>query len=270
MSEKEVCDICDMVVSDDDEGLLCERCLNWKHRACLAMGKKVYQKLSKSSDPWHCDDCRNINANVNSTKKKRKDYTIADVMAKLDDMDKKYNSLFLKYNEQVKVNEELKSELKLIKKQLNNNEQKELNCNITIHGVPYEEREKLHEIVKKIGNQLQVPVEEENFSAVRLGRGHQKNGPIRVHFRNEETKKTFLASKLKISLNSQILGYAANNKIYLNHDLTKRNLEVFKAAQEYKKQNGYKYLWISSGKILLRKDEKSKVTLVEDEKDLKN
>nr|CAI5838165.1 unnamed protein product [Callosobruchus analis] len=94
MQETEVCDVCNKIVSDDDEGLLCEECLIWKHRVCLSIGVKLYQMLTKSEDPWVCDSCKTRHANTGTRKQKAKQagtYTLADVMAKLEDMDRKYN-----------------------------------------------------------------------------------------------------------------------------------------------------------------------------------
>nr|CAI5843001.1 unnamed protein product [Callosobruchus analis] len=273
MQETEVCDICNKIVSDDDEGLLCEECLIWKHRVCLSIGLKLYQRLTKSEDPWVCDSCKERHANTGTRKQKVKQdgtYTLADVMAKLEDMDRKYNQLFVKYNEQVAQNNLLKQEILQIKKQLNTNEQRELNKNMTIHGVPYQNQEKVLDIVKKIGEQLQVPIADGTITAFRVGKTNNDNRPIKVIFQDEETKTNMLRSKLKVTLNTQKLGFSTNRKIFLNHDLTKRNLELFKETQKFRKDNDYKFLWISSGKILLRKNENTKIILVEDEDDLKN
>lgn len=277
MQENNECDICRKRVSDDDDGLLCDKCLTWKHRTCLSIGQKSYLKLSKSKNPWYCDKCKTNNDHPNNQmntsanmKGNNKHYTIDDVMAKLEDMDQKYNNLFIKYNEQVKINEELKLELAEIKQQLNKNEQKELNKNITIHGIPYQDKENVQEIVKQIGDQLQVPISYTNFSAFRIGGKNKERKPIKVIFQNEEIKTKMLRSKHKKQLNTESLGYKENHKIYLNHDLTKENLKIFKEAQKFKMANSYKFLWISGGKLLLRKDEQSKVILIESEKDLKN
>lgn len=275
MQENDRCDICKRTVSEDEEGLLCDGCLIWKHRTCLSLGQKSYQKLAKSKNQWFCDTCKPNSAKDPKIQKTTNqqastEYTIADVMAKLDEMDKKYHNLFMKYNEQVQINNDLKLEILQIKKQLNKSEQKDLNKNITVHGVPYRNGENAVEIVKKIADQLQVPMADEKFTAFRLGRTNIEKSPIKVVFQNEETKKNILRSKLKVGLNTQSIGFRENNKIYLNHDLTKHNLKLFKEAQKFKKDNGYKFLWISSGNILLRKEENSKIILVEDEEDLKN
>ncbi|CAG9761463.1 unnamed protein product [Ceutorhynchus assimilis] len=118
MKEIEECDVCKKTVKDGEEGLLCDGCLIWKHRTCLSMGLKAYQRISKSEEDWLCENCKvkgERSEKKSSKRDSQKSYTIADVMAKLEEMDTKYNNLFMKYQEQVKVNNELKEELLQIK-----------------------------------------------------------------------------------------------------------------------------------------------------------
>lgn len=43
--------------------------------------------------------------------------------------------------------------------------------------------------------------------------------------------------------------------IYFNSELTKYNQESFTSTGEFKKEINYKYSWIKSGRVMLRKDE---------------
>lgn len=93
---------------------------------------------------------------------------------------------------------------------------------------------------------------------------------IKVVFQNDNIKQKWLKSKEKMQLNSNKLGFSTNNKVFLNPDLTKFNLELLKATKVYKNEKKYKYCWFSNGNIFLRKDDQSRVILVETEKQLKN
>lgn len=260
MSEE--CDICGKRVLDDQDALLCDKCNNWKHRTCMSISQKTYMQISKSKEQWYCGSCKN-----DSRKQQTKEYTINDVMAKLEEMNEKYNNLFTKFEEQAKINKDLQSELTDIKKQLNKREQKELRNNMIIHGIQYKQDESLPEIIRKIGQNLEVPTGK--FTAYRLKQG-EKGGPIKVVFEDENTKKDILKSKKKFTLQTKDLGYRTNNKVYLSHDLTKTNLELFKLARTFKTDMHYKFLWINNGNILLRKDETAKIVLVENKEQLKN
>jgi len=268
-TENENCDICKKNVGDQEEGLLCNKCLTWKHRECLNISEKAYQRLAKSKQDWHCNTCK-TKAGSKTTEKSGKDYTIGDVMAKLEQMDNRYNILFQKYNEQKQINNELQNELSEIKNQLNKTEQRELNNNIIIQGIPYKNEENIEGIVKKIGEKLQISLTSQNFSATRLGKIANKATPIKVILTSSEVKKQVMKSKVKTRLNTEGLGFTEKNKIFINHDLTKKNMELFKAAQEFRKANDYKFLWISDGNILMKKIENSKAMLVQSINDLKN
>ncbi|VEN40705.1 unnamed protein product, partial [Callosobruchus maculatus] len=266
MPEVEICNICNKVVSDDDEGLLCDECAIWKHRACLGMAVKTYLKISKSKDNWYCQDCqRNPQGKMDATSKT---YTLNDVMAKLEDMDKKYNRLLTKFNEQseryaeqVKINENLQRELNDIKKSLNKQEQAELAKNIIVQGIPYKEGEDANEIVRSIAKHLGVQVEGQ-FTAFRLGKSAGKSSPLKIVFEKLNMKQNMFKSKRRKELTTGALGYKEGNretKVFLNHDLTKDNLKLYTEARLFKKTNDFKYLWMSGGNIFLRKSDSSKV-----------
>ncbi|CAG9767101.1 unnamed protein product [Ceutorhynchus assimilis] len=109
-------------------------------------------------------------------------------MALLQEMDKKYNVLIEKYEGQVRINEELRSELKEIKVELNKRDQKEINQNMLIFGIPPKEDEDLTNIVKKVGQELQVDLNAERFTAVRMGKmgGDANKNPVRIRFESIE------------------------------------------------------------------------------------
>ncbi|KAL3267812.1 hypothetical protein HHI36_006944 [Cryptolaemus montrouzieri] len=88
MEENEVCNICNNIVEDDEEGLLCDECMIWKHRTCISLSYKTYLKINKSQEPYHCSPCKS-NTSV-PLQSPTKDYTIVDVIEKLNDMDRKY------------------------------------------------------------------------------------------------------------------------------------------------------------------------------------
>lgn len=274
MPEVDICNICKLRVFDRQEGLLCETCFVWKHRECINMSQRSYARISKSTQPWFCDDCQQRDK-PNKKINENKTYTLDDVMEKLQVMDQNYTLLFKKFEEQLKINEKLEGELTEIKRKLNKREQAELNNNLIIHGIPEKQNENLLEVINAVGSKLDIPLNATEITAYRLGRENtndpkQKSRPIKVIFHDMKAKSSLLKSKKRTQLNSKDLGYTINNKVYLNHDLTTANLELYKEAKLYRRDNDYKFIWITGGNIFLRKDEQSKIILVEDKKQLKN
>lgn len=98
-------------------------------------------------------------------------YTNNDIMAKLFEMDNKYNELYKKYEEQLTENQALRKEVQEIKRKLNVKEQEELNNNVIVHGIEFKENEKLDNLIQKITTILQVP--NKVLSATRLGEKRQ-------------------------------------------------------------------------------------------------
>lgn len=269
--EIEICNICNKRVHDDQQGLFCEKCKIWKHRACVGMAQKLYYMVSKSDQPWYCEECigqDKAKATNSKTKQQLKNYTLNDVMEKLETMEQNYNSLCMKFNEQLKTNEKLQAELDTIKKQLNKKEQKELENNLIIQGIPQNENENILQVIDKIGEFLNIP--SGNFTAHRIGRDKTKGSPIKIVFEEKTTKAKWLKTDKKFQLKSSDLGYKETNKVYLNHDLTKTNQELYMAAKKFKQEMGYKYLWFANGNVLLKKEEGAKTLLVESTEILKN
>ncbi|KAK9871912.1 hypothetical protein WA026_015160 [Henosepilachna vigintioctopunctata] len=136
-TENERSNKCRKPVTGEEDSLLCNGCLHWSHRQCLGLPMKTYQKLSKSQGSWYCKICKNEESCKPPQQQSPKNYTRNDVMTKLEEIDKKYNSLFKQYSEQITINEKLRREVGILKTQINKNEQKELNNNIIIRKPGY-------------------------------------------------------------------------------------------------------------------------------------
>ncbi|KAL3277967.1 hypothetical protein HHI36_013307, partial [Cryptolaemus montrouzieri] len=145
----------------------------------------VYTNVSKSKEPWKCDPC---NTGVNA-KKSTKEYTKNDVMEKLIEMDQNHNRLFTKYKEQLQINERIQNDLSVIKKELNNREQMELNNNIIVNGIPYLQGENTEQIIQRVANKLGVSISNKTVSIDRLWKVVNENCHIKIAFENLEAKK---------------------------------------------------------------------------------
>ncbi|KAL3265535.1 hypothetical protein HHI36_009740 [Cryptolaemus montrouzieri] len=47
MTESEICGECNKQVTDDEDGLPYYKCLVWRHRNCLGMSVRTYQKINE-------------------------------------------------------------------------------------------------------------------------------------------------------------------------------------------------------------------------------
>ena len=55
--ECDVCHICNMLVDDNQHGILCELCRTWLHQKFVGLTVKQYNDLTTSSHEWFCNKC---------------------------------------------------------------------------------------------------------------------------------------------------------------------------------------------------------------------
>ena len=71
-------------------------------------------------------------------------------------------------------------------------------------------------------------------------------------------------------LNSINFGFTEKSDVFINHDLTTENQSLYKKTRDFKKQENYKFAWVShEGKIFLRKSDTSKILNITSEEVLK-
>lgn len=275
--------------------IACNICDKWYHCDCAKMNRSKFNHFERElknpeGERWYCETCNRseVRAKIMSPKNEKnsgessfrsntknvKEYTLNDVMDKLQNIEQHQFELLKKYEEQLKINEELKQEIDLLKADLqqekNRNEQKQIENNIIINGIPKTNKnENLTSIMNTICEALNVDVAINK--CYRIGKMDAQTPPIKVCFGNTKDKEVFMKAKKDKKMTTKSLGFGNNEDcIYVNHDLTKLNQYIYMLARKFRKENNYKHIWFSEGNTYLRKDDKSKVIKITDEKDLKN
>lgn len=135
--------------------------------------------------------------------------------------------------------------------------------NLEIAGVEQLPGENPIEVVKKISNMLKVDMDDADISCARRlpQRNQDKPAPIIVSFTPAGSGKrnSLLAQRRNlINLNSQsITSGTLKNKIFINEDLTKPLRELLWKTKT-QLRGSFKYIWISNGKILVKKGDSDK------------
>ncbi|KAJ2949730.1 hypothetical protein O0L34_g15662 [Tuta absoluta] len=152
-------------------------------------------------------------------------------------------------------------------------EQASRNHNIEIVGIEQLPGENVKDIVIKIGNKLNVDCTDIEWA--RRSRvpkvGSTKPAPILVGFKatGTGTRDNWLAQRRNLldTTSDVITGGSVKNKIYINEDLTKTTRALL---WNTKKQllGIFKYIWISNGKILVKKTDGEKSICVRAESDI--
>ena len=156
------------------------------------------------------------------------------------------------------------NELNVHKEVLNNVEQYSRRDCLEIRGIPIEDRqhsENTNEITVKVGNALGVEMDMQDISTShRLPAYSDKYPPaIIVKFVRRDLRDQFYRARKELrGKNANDMGFHSDNRVYIVESLTPKNKDLFKKCLEAKREMGFKFIWTNSGKILLRKDDRSR------------
>lgn len=144
--------------------------------------------------------------------------------------------------------------------------------NIEIVGIEQLPGENVKEIVTKIGEVIDVSSSDVEWARrTRPPREDSKPASIIVSFKTSGTgsRDAWLAQRRKLTntTSNMVTSGAARNQIYINEDLTKTTRALL---WNTKKQlhSIFKYIWVSNGKVLVKKAEGEKAICVRAESDI--
>lgn len=273
-------------------------CNEWFHQRCANLTDEEAKLVKCQKKAWICQACdgddnedtsdsedesSSSEEEVKRGKKKTSaKYTLEDVMSKLDMLIQQNEDLRNKLEYQEKVNREMKKEIRLLKEnqsnmerdvqilknERNKREQNKLSNNIIISGLPAlgESEEENKKLVIEVGRRLKVDIGVNDLACGPIGK--REKTQLKVSFTKNEIKNKIMEAKRNTQLDSTHLGFSEKKTVYINHDLTFENQQLFKKTRDFKRQMNYKFAWISDGKILLKKNEGSKTIEVDSEEKL--
>lgn len=180
---------------------------------------------------------------------------------------------------------ELRSTITQLSEQLQVKEQQGRINNLEISGVPILKGENLMNIVNNIAAKTGFSLLPHDIDYIhRVRRFAPKSDHIDansntqtssipniiVRFTQRTKKNEMLAAiRARRGLTTVDAGLNGPSKpIFVNDHLTPQNKLLYKQARLISKEKGYKYIWLSECKILLRKNDTSKVLLISSECDL--
>ena len=155
---------------------------------------------------------------------------------------------------------------------------------IVIMGVPELENEKISDIFIKIcaavGYVDQTPVvfirrikgrlpkqQNEPFSSVSTSKKSPdiRMSPILVEFSFHGERKQFMLRYFKCdNLNLSCLGFSSTNRIFVNENLTKHDMEIKRKALTLKKTGKVHSVFILDGRVFVRQDKSSQQIHIDD------
>ncbi|XP_013196787.1 uncharacterized protein LOC106139829 [Amyelois transitella] len=172
-------------------------------------------------------------------------------------------------------NSTLKSSVLNLTTRLELVEQQQRDCNVEINGVPESRTDNhLTDTIKKIGNTVNFPIADTDILHVtrvaKMDKTSARPRTVIVKFQSTRHRDNFLASVVffnkknpKDKLNTRHLGIeGASIPVYVSEHLTPGNKSLHAQARQAAKEKKYKFVWVRSGRIFVRKDEYSQPILV--------
>lgn len=192
---------------------------------------------------------------------------------KMDEVLKENKELRIAVKEMDKENKEIKLKVSQLETRLNDIEQEKMGNRIVVKGIPRQNKEITPmQILKKVTAAINVRLEDKDVKECYIKNNTRESEKqiMMVKLTNEEIKNVIIEKK-KQARNiraSQCNLHGGEGTIYIEEQLTDHNSRIFFAARQLKKEAGYKYVWVSAGKILVRKKEGDRIKQITSDKDV--
>lgn len=194
--------------------------------------------------------------------------------ASLDDHKKRLDKTESKLSELTSIKGDIQSinkELDTLKgDNLSKDQWQRLN-NVEVKGVPQRQNEDLFKILDQISIAIGYPVQKTSVNYIsRVPTYNNKEKLIIVGFIHRYVKEDFVASaRAKKKLIASEIGFVGNaQNIFINDHLTPDYKKLLTSAKTSLKPKGYMYIWVKYGKIHVRKDDASKIFVINNQTDL--
>jgi len=188
---------------------------------------------------------------------------------KVDSMLSEIKALKIENEKISNENKYLSSEVSSLKLKIDNIEQFNLNKYIDITEIPQTTNENCSEIVKQIGLKTNTTINV--IETKRIYINNSKNSSIIIaKLETTEIKRTLIRNSkiFKLSANNILSTWANEIELYVNERLTKDRRTIFGQARRTGKDKQFKFIWVSNGDILIKKNESSKTIRISIQQDL--
>ncbi|KAH6924378.1 hypothetical protein HPB50_016377 [Hyalomma asiaticum] len=158
------------------------------------------------------------------------------------------------------ANKRMDKELKETRRQLTELKQYSRRSNLELKGIPCTENEVLVETMQKIAKFLMVDLVEGDIDAIHRVRT-RGDGPanVIVRFNSRRKRDLILQAARKKRPTTAMLGSENAQPLYVNEHLCPEYKVLLGKAIQMKREKKWKFVWVSEGKVLMRKADNSRV-----------
>lgn len=194
-----------------------------------------------------------------------------DVLKKMETLQNAMNSIKAKQKNIEEENKELKKKMRELEIEADERDQYSRNRNVQIDGIPHQKDENLEELVKEIGNKIEVTIDNNDIDVVHRIPTFSKNSvePIVVQFVTRKIRDNVIKkAKINKITTKDINMNGPDKAIFINDHLTRKRKDILHEAKKKKIELNFKYVWSKGGKIYMRKDDSSNVIQLRSLEDL--
>lgn len=153
---------------------------------------------------------------------------------------------------------EMKKEINKLKMHIDSSEKEKLSFGLEISLVPETKAEDLHDIIGKISKLVKYEVPKSSIKTMyrKKTKIPDKIGDIVICMSSKDCRNGFLKAIKARRPKAEDLGFLnVKNPIFVKELLTDFGKELYYKALQFRKENNWKFLWISDGSVLIREKE---------------
>lgn len=302
----------DALPKTDGDYALCSNCNQGFHFNC-SVSESNWRKLGRKKDNWKCFECKSNVKNSDNTPEvmeviseatpqvateesmKKLFNTLSkeikgrldafenslafnskqmdDILTAYKEMKNTVQKLEVKQQKMERENSELKKSVRELKGQMIERDQRALERNLEIKGIPetiVEPKQIMNALCRKAG--VTTPAEHTYLvERIKNGQAEKPKNTVIIKFESKIVRDSiFKSCKGKRPQLSDFTGNTSDNSaVYINEQLTPFNRKLFYEANLIKKEKNYAYLWFTDNKLLLKKTQDSRPLRVYDVEDMK-
>lgn len=284
------CSKCKNDFSAEDVRITCSSCNSHLHYSCAELTAATVRKMGKEVSTWKCKVCmtkgqsstggdkydqlaNHMTAlfkkfkNEISTKLTDFEKSVSfnstqmdEILSGFKEMKKNFTELQAKQEELVRENATLKKNVKELQVHIIDSDQKLLGNVLELSGIPDAITEPT-EIIESLCKKIQVnPPERTTYTLKRIPSTTQGKPKMTViTFASKFVRDEIIKAGKKYKPKVQDFTGASEDtqSVFVNEQLTPHNKKLFFNANKVKKEKGFAYLWVSDGRILLKKTQDS-------------
>lgn len=166
-------------------------------------------------------------------------------------------------------NKERDSKIEELTKRIIQLEQHENDKKLEIHGIEESPGENIEEKMLNIAAKLNVKLEVRDLESAQRVHAWHKEGPspVIVEFRSVKICNNIKEKKRSIINNKDVSGGNSERKIYIYEYLSAYYKKLLWETKQHAREKGWKYVWVQNSRVLVRKNDGSRILNIRDPTD---